>query len=184
MSERQNPVTSDVLMILDEVRDRLLARLEGMSDAEYLWEPVPDCLTVRVGADGVARADERPGAATGQPPFATIAWRAWHIGSDCLRGYHRLFGEAPIPAAARQLWPATAQAGVAALAEDIAGFRARVAALGDTRLLAPMGPSAAPYAADSFLALATHAIDETAHHGAEIALLRDLHAHGLDPARL
>ncbi|RAG83126.1 DinB family protein [Streptacidiphilus pinicola] len=179
MSARQNPVTSDVLMTFDEVRDRLLARLEGMSDAEYLWEPVADCLTVRVGPDGAAHADERPHGTSGQAPFATIAWRAWHIGSDCLRGYARLFGEPPIPPAARQLWPATAKAGVAALAEDIAAFRARVAALGDTRLLAPMGPPAAPYDADSFLALATHAIDETAHHGAEIALLRDLHAHGL-----
>jgi hypothetical protein len=31
--------------------------------------------------------------------------------------------------------------------------------------------------------LSTHAIDETAHHGGEIALLRDLLAHGLGAHR-
>lgn len=179
MSMRQDPVTSDVLTTFDEVRDRLMTRLAGLSDAEYLWEPVPDCLTVRVGPDGVVRADDRPGEVAGRAPFATIAWRAWHIGSDCLRGYRRFFGEVSVPAAQAQLWPVTAEQGVAALAEDLAGFRARIASLGDARLIAPMGPPAAPYDADSFLALATHAIDETAHHGAEIALLRDLRAHGM-----
>ncbi|WP_042422463.1 DinB family protein [Streptacidiphilus anmyonensis] len=181
MSERPNPVTDGVLMTFDEVRDRFLARLEGMTDAAYLWEPVPDCLSVSVGADGLSRADDRPEGSTGRAPFATIAWRAWHIGSDCLRGYGRFFGEEPGTGAERQLWPATAKESIAALAEDFARFRAHVVSLGDVRLVAPMGPVAGPYAEDSYLALTTHAIDECAHHGAEIALLLDLCAHGLGP---
>ncbi|WP_236656547.1 DinB family protein [Streptacidiphilus jiangxiensis] len=179
MSERHNPVTTDVLETFDEVRDRILARLEGLSDAEYLWEPVPDCLSVRVGADGSARADDRPRGGTGLAPFSTIAWRMWHIGSDCLRGYGRFFGETPAPGTDPQVWPATAAEATAVLADDFARFRSQVASLGDDRLLAPMGPLGGPYGHESHLLLTTHAIDETAHHGGEIALLRDLRAHGL-----
>jgi hypothetical protein len=38
------------------------------------------------------------------------------------------------------------------------------------------GRSFGPYADDSTFALALHAQQEVAHHGAEIALLRDLYA--------
>lgn len=179
MTERHNPVTADVLETFGEVRDRLLARLDGLTDAEYTWEPVPGCLSVRVGPDGSARADDRPRGGTDQAPFSTIAWRMWHVGADCLRGYGRFFGETPAPGTDPQLWPVTAKEAIVALAEDFDRFTAHVASLGDERLLAPMGPLAGPYAHESHLLLATHAIDETAHHGGEIALLRDLHAHGL-----
>lgn len=174
----QGPVTRDVLMTLDEARDRLLARLDGLSDAEYLWQPVPDCLTVRPCADGGFRADRRPDDDVTPAPFSTVAWRIWHIGADCLRGYDRFF-VGGIVDDSRWDWPGTAAEGVALLAEDWARFRARVAAMGDTRLVEPMGSIAEPYGDDSYLALALHALDEVAHHGAEVAVLRDLYLHGL-----
>ena len=41
--------------------------------------------------------------------------------------------------------------------------------------MARAGPALGPYATDTWTALAVHVMDELAHHGAEIALLRDLY---------
>ena len=93
----------------DYVYRRTRSRLAGLTDEEYLWEPVPGCCTVRRTGSGAYRADsaDRPvavlrpatgpaagaGADTGvgtggsqgaqgaayDPPFTTIAWRLWHL---------------------------------------------------------------------------------------------------------
>ena len=171
------PVTRDLLETLDDVRSRTLARLDGLTDAEYLWEPVPSCLTLRAGGDGTFHADPRPSDDVRPAPFTTIGWRIWHIGADCLRGYGRFFGDAPV--GDRHLWPGTAAEGIRTLTADWSRFRAHVEALGDERLLQPMGPQAGPYGHESYLLLALHALDEAAHHGAELGVLRDLHLHGV-----
>ncbi|MHA6762582.1 DinB family protein [Streptacidiphilus sp. PAMC 29251] len=174
------PVTRDVLTTFDDVRDRTLARLEGLSDAEYLWEPVGGCLTVRASEDGAFRADPGPEPDVVPAPFTTIGWRIWHIGADCLRSYGRFFGDGPGGDDIHR-WPGTAAEGVQALAEDWSVFRARIdslGSLGDDHLLQPMGPRAGAYSQDSYLLLALHALDEAAHHGAEIGVLRDLYLHG------
>lgn len=165
------------MQTFEDVRTRTFARLEGITDVEYLWQPVPDCMTVRPQPDGVFRADARPPRSTEPAPVTTIAWRIWHIGSDCLGGYLRFFEDID-PAADRHVWPGTADDGVKALAADWASFTSRVAALGDARLLEPMGPRAGDFAHESFLLLALHALDEVAHHAAEIGTLRDLYLHG------
>ncbi|MCE7082066.1 DinB family protein [Streptomyces sp. ST2-7A] len=171
------PVTRDVLRTLDEVRSRTLARLDGLTDAEYLWEPVAPCLTIRRDEEGVLRAD-RPSPDDSRPaPFTTIAWRMWHIGADCLRGYGRFFGDEP-PAETRYTWPGTATGGIRALDGEWSRFRARVETLDDDGLPRPMGAQAGPYADSTYLLLVLHALDEAAHHGAELGVLRDLHLHG------
>lgn len=170
------PVTRDLLETLDDVRTRTLGRLDGLTDAEYLWEPVASCLTVRAATDGTFRADPRPTDDAHPAPFTTIAWRIWHIGADCLRGYGRFFGDEP-QGDERHPWPGTAAEGVRTLAEDWSGFRAHVESLGDDRLLQPMGPRAGAHAHESYLLLALHALDEAAHHGAELGVLRDLCLH-------
>ena len=78
----------------------------------------------------------------------------------------------------RYEWPGTADPAKLALQEDWARFVARIEALGDERLLAPMGKIAEPHGwpKASYLALALHALDEVAHHGGEIGLMRDLYA--------
>ncbi|WP_323384385.1 DinB family protein [Streptomyces calidiresistens] len=170
-------MTRDLLRTLDEVRSRTLVRLDGLTDTEYLWEPVTPCLTIREDADGGFRAD-RPSPDDSRPaPFTTIAWRMWHIGADCLRGYGRFFGDEP-PAETRYTWPGTAAEGIGALDRECARFRARVEALGDEGLQRPMGPQAGPYAEATYLLLVLHALDEAAHHGAELGVLRDLRLHG------
>jgi len=57
---------------------QFLPRTEGLTDAEYLWEPALGCWSVRLGEDGRWRqdlADREPNL----PPFTTIAWRLAHI---------------------------------------------------------------------------------------------------------
>lgn len=171
------PVARDVLQTLDDVRSRTRQRLDGLTDAEYLWQPVPACLTVRPAGEGTFRADQRPPEDASPAAFTTIAWRMWHIGADCLRSYGRFFGDEP-QRSELPVWPGTAAAGIRELARDWDGFRAHVEALGDDRLLQPMGPAAGPYADESYLQLALHALDEAAHHGAELGVLRDLYRHG------
>lgn len=172
-----DPVTRDVLATIEDVRYRLFSRLEGLTDAEYLWEPVGDSLSIRQGADGTFRVEDMmPEPVPGRPdPVTTIAWRTWHIGSLCLRGYVIHFFEDVPDFGDRDAWPGTAKAGIEALAEDWDRFVSRIAALGDQRLLAPMGLGPEPWSKDTYLKLALHALDEVAHHGGEIGLLRDLY---------
>lgn len=72
-------------------------------------------------------------------------------------------------------WPGTAEEGVKALADDWASFRAHIEALGDKRLIEPMGSRASEFAHESYVLLALHALDEAAHHGGELGVLRDLY---------
>ncbi|MEZ0115047.1 hypothetical protein ABH920_009082 [Catenulispora sp. EB89] len=181
-----DPITRDVLRTFEDVRSRTFARLEGLTDAEYLWQPVPDCMTIRRTDEGVYRADSRLPKGPVSPdssdrdaddapaPVTTIAWRMWHIGSDCLRGYLGFFEDVPALGDPFE-WPGTADRGILAMEEDWARFIARVEGLGDERLMEPMGPRAGEFADASFLALALHALDEVAHHGGELGLLRDLY---------
>jgi hypothetical protein len=170
------PVTRDVLQTFEDVRSRLFARVEGLTDAEYLWEPVPGCMTLRVDEDGVFLADPRPDPEPVPAPVTTIGWRIWHIGADCLRGYGRFFtGVDPTDV---RVWPGSAKEGIEQLAEDWARFIAQVESLGDERLQQPMGELGGAFGHESYLLLALHALDEVAHHGAEIGVLRDIYLHG------
>ena len=172
-----HPVTRDVLAIFESVRYRLFERIEGLTDAEYLWEPVADSLSIRPGDDGVFRVKELiPESVLGVPdPVTTIAWRIWHIGNLCLRGYVIHFFEDVPDLGDRHEWPGTAKDGVQALAEDWERFVSRIAALGDKRLLEPMCLGPDGWADETYLKLALHALREVAHHGGEIGLLRDLY---------
>ena len=70
-----------LLAQMDQVYGRLRQRLEGLSDDEYFWEPVPGCWTVRRDPSGAWVADYAepdPDPA----PFTTIGWRGVHL-ADC-----------------------------------------------------------------------------------------------------
>jgi len=68
------------------------------------------------------------------------------------------------------------------LAEDWARFRSQVESLRDERLLEPMGALGGAFGHESYLLLALHALDEAAHHAAELGVLRDLYLHGFADA--
>ncbi len=175
-----NRVLTDQLVFHWEYQ--LRSRLLGLTDAEYLWEPVPGGWNVRPRA----RADQ-PGngpftidwihPAPTPPPVTTIAWRIAHIvvGVFAVRTAAHFGG----PAAAYDTWPypGTAAEALDQLDTAYAGWLVGVRGLGEEGLARPCGPAEGPFAESPLADLVTHIHREVIHHGAEVALLRDLYAH-------
>jgi DinB family protein len=160
---------------LDYVWSRIRERLSGLTAEEYLWEPAPGCWSVRPGPAGGWQI-EHPAPEPSPPPVTTIAWRLWHIGSECLAGYtSQGLGPWPLEVRDRE-WYATPEPAIKALDEAWLAFRAGLAELGEDGLWQPLGPQWDEFADDPWAGLVLHAQDEMSHHGAEIALLRDLYA--------
>ena len=120
-----------LLAQMDEVYGRLRGRLEGLTDDEYFWEPVPGCWTVHRDPSGAWVADYAepdPDPA----PFTTIGWRLVHL-ADCKVMYHEwAFGERRLrfPDLAA---PATAAGALARLEAGQRPLRAALAGLGRRR---------------------------------------------------
>ena len=167
-------VAPRVLSAFDLVWGRVRDRLSGLDQEEYFWEPAPGCWSVRErdGTWVVDRVHPEPQP----PPVTTIAWRLWHIASDCLAGYTaRGLGPWPLGVQGRDWYGEVGQA-LAATDTAWAAFRSGLDDLGEDGMWRRLGPDWGPYAEDTWADLALHALDEVAHHGAEIGLLRDLHA--------
>jgi hypothetical protein len=160
---------------IDDAWARLLTRLAGLTEPEYLWEPVPDVWTVRPDGDrwvAEPRREPEPDPA----PLTTIAWRMWHIASDCFASYvSPALGNWPLPVADDEWYGAVAPA-IAAMELARDAFRERVVSLGEDGIWSELGPAWGPFADSTWADLVVHAQDELSHHGAEIALLRDLYA--------
>lgn len=167
----------ELVGLSDHVWDRTRARLQGLADEEYRWEPVPGAWTVRRRGDGRWHPDgvfPPPEPA----PFTTLAWRVAHL-TACY-GADRdaaLLGVAPEPPV---LDPAGAAPGSAGGALDLlerahARWRAHLVAVPAGSLGQPLGPAAGPFAQGTRAGFALHMIDEFVHHAAEVALLRDLY---------
>jgi hypothetical protein len=162
----------------DHVCERLLGRLEGLTDAEYFWEPVDGCWSLREGADGRWRLDGGGGGgpAPDPAPITTIAWRVGHVGGLGLGGFADwLFGDGDLTPEAIE-FPSRADDVAAFLDANYQAWRAGLAALSDAAWEETLGPRWGPYAESNTFDLALHLLDELVHHGAEIALLRDLYA--------
>jgi hypothetical protein len=171
-------VLSDVLDGLDQVWEQIATRRHGMADDEYLWEPAPGCWSVRaLSSDGSGGlVDGAPGEEPEPAPITTIAWREWHIAVDCLDSYsRRLFGRTGAGAEGID-WTVDAVESGEMLARSWHNFRDAIAQAGPDWLFEPLGDGWGPFGDSSRLALVLHAQHEVVHHGAEIALLRDLYA--------
>jgi len=161
----------------------LRPRLDGLSDEEYLWEPAEGCWSLRRAPDGGWRLDGgRPEPSP--PPVTTIAWRLVHVGATCLANRaSAFFGSAEVPAGADMFdprlvpadLPGGADAAVAFLERSYRRWHDGIAALDEEGLGRPLGPRGGPYAEDPMAELVAHINREVMHHGAEIALLRDLY---------
>ncbi|MDP9165650.1 MAG: DinB family protein [Actinomycetota bacterium] len=154
---------------------QLRPRFAGLTDAEYFWEPVPNCWTVRRDGDRIVADFAFPPP---QPePVTTIAWRLAHVivGVLAVRA-HSHFGAPP---AAYETWDYAADAASALrqLDDAYAHWAAGVGRLTPAELGQPIGPTEGPWADRPMLDLVLHINREVIHHGAEIALLRDLYAH-------
>jgi hypothetical protein len=153
-------------------RQQLRPRLEGLTDDEYFWQPVPACWTVHANG-GVDFQDPPPTPA----PFTTIAWRLAHVivGVLAVRA-HAHFGGPPADYAT---WHYATDADTALAQLDTAydDWTSGVTKLSADDLWAPIGPNEGPFADRPMLDLILHINREVIHHGAEIALLRDLYTH-------
>lgn len=163
---------------------QLRPRLDGLTDEEYLWEPVPGW-SIRPRGSGDAPLQAGAGDLTidfayPQPvpaPFTTIAWRLGHVvvGVLAMRNAAH-FGRAPTDYSTFE-YAATAAGALAQLDQEYATWVAGVRSLGMDGLDRPCGPAEGPYADHPMAALVLHINRELIHHGAEIALLRDLYLH-------
>ena len=161
----------------DYVWDRFTARLAGLTDAEYFWEPVPGCWSLRQAADGRWLPDGGGGGgpAPDPAPVTTIAWRIAHVGGLALAGFaDRLFGPGTLTVADIE-FPATSQAALGFLDESFQRWRTGLVGQSDAEMWSAAGPGWGIYAESTVTDLALHVLDELVHHAAEISLLRDLY---------
>ena len=164
---------------------QLRDRLDGLTDDEYFWEPVPGCWSVRPRGTSTAPVQAGAGAMTidfampvpDPPPFTTIAWRLGHVivGVLAMRNASH-FGRAPTDYWSFEYAP-TAAAALAQLDAEYATWLAGVESLGETGLASPCGEAEGPYAEYPLAALVLHINRELIHHLAEVCLLRDLYLH-------
>lgn len=156
-------------------RQQLRPRLDGLTDAEYFWQPVPNCWTVH--PDGsVDFAFPAPEPA----PVTTIAWRLAHVivGVLAVRAHSHFGG----PPASYETWDYATDSATALIQLDDAYDRWATGVRGLTadQLDEPIGASEGMWADRPMLDLVLHINREVIHHGAEVALLRDLYAHTTD----
>ncbi|NUP60543.1 MAG: hypothetical protein HOW71_00015 [Nonomuraea sp.] len=165
----------NLLSLSDDAWNRLRARLGGLSDDEYLWEPVPGCWTIRPGEDGSPVADGSP-LPPEPAPFTTIAWRLAHV-IDLLQAERTAtwFGQEPAPQDGQAVVPGSASEALPALEHAYDVWRRRLASVNADDLTRPLGAVAGPYAEHDGTAFALHILDEFIHHGAEVGVLRDLY---------
>ncbi len=158
----------------------LWARLDGLSDEEYLWPPTVSSWTIRPAEDNRWHRDW-----TSPPPeplpVPTIAWRMCTLaGTQTLRtdwtfGAHRLqWADIELPA--------TAAGGLAFLERATATWLQWVVGLTDAELAKPLcdwpgGPQGRPFGETLWWTNR-----ELIAAGAEITLLRDLHRSRPSPA--
>jgi hypothetical protein len=161
----------------------LRPRMDGLTDDEYLWEPVGNCWNVRRRGESTAPMAAGSGDFTidfawPEPkpvPVTTIAWRLGHIIVGVLGA--RVAAHFGGPAADYQTFQYAGHA-AEALDQLDKGYDAWVSgvrSLGEEGLARPCGPAEGPYAEYPMAALVLHIHREVIHHGAEIALLRDLY---------
>jgi hypothetical protein len=176
-------------LLLDQLEHhwtgQLRPRLAGLSDEEYLWEPVPGCWNVRPRGTGTAPIQAGAGEYTidfafpepDPAPVTTIAWRIGHLVVGVLGA--RVAAQFGGPPSDYESWTyaGTADDALAQLDDGYARWVDGVRGLGDDGLAHPCGEAEGPYADEPLAALVIHIHREVIHHGAEVALLRDLYAH-------
>jgi len=181
-------VTAELTTQADMNMRQLRARLYGLTDEEYLWEPVEGSWNLRRASESAFS----PGTgewtidlvfpAPDPAPVTTIAWRLNHILVSVLGvriASH--FGGAPIDYAHFE-FPGHARDALALLDDFYAQWIAGVRSWSTEDLALPVGdtePFLHPRVSRASLVL--HINRELIHHGAEIALLRDLYLHRFAP---
>jgi hypothetical protein len=155
----------------DQAYERLRRRLDGLSEDEYFWEPVPGCWTIHRGETGrwvtdYAIPDPVPA------PVTTIGWRLVHI-ADCKLMYREYaFGERRLTFP-DLIPPNTVAGAIERLEEGHRLLRSDLVGLEDEQLGRPRLTNWGEEWPSWRIFWAM--IDHDQHHGAEIGCLRDLY---------
>jgi len=160
---------------------QLRRRLDGLTDDEYFWKPVPDAWSIAPA--GASNAPITAGSGTflvdfampepDPAPVTTIAWRLAHLLVGVLGARNaRHFGAAPVDYDSYD-YPGTSDEALARFDAAYTTWRDGVASLDATALARPCGEHG--FEDRTMAALVLHIHRELIHHGAEIALLRDLY---------
>ncbi len=161
----------------------LRPQLDGLSDEEYLWEPVSGMWTLKPDASGAFQVEQ----AIPEPspsPLTTIGWRLMHVASNLYFRTSAFFGGSDVPDGVTMFdprfqppgVPETAAEGIAFLDDAFAEWTTNLAGLDAAGWAKPLGPLGSEFfAAEPMAALAIHVNREVMHHGGEVLLLRDLY---------
>lgn len=162
---------------------QLRPRLVGLTDDEYFWEPAPGAWNVRPRGTSSAPVQAGSGAFTidfafpepDPPPVTTISWRLGHLIVGVFGA--RVTGHFGGPPAEYPTWDYAGTAAEALRQLDAAhdAWIDGVRGLDEAGLAAACGPTEGPWSEHSMAELVLHVNREVIHHGAEIALLRDLY---------
>jgi DinB superfamily len=164
-------------------RNQIRNRLDGLTDEEYFWEPVPGCWNIRPRGTSAAPIAAGSGDYVVEyafpepdpPPVTTIAWRLAHIIVGCLgQRVASHFGGPPAEYETFE-YAGTAGQALGQLDEAYAAWVKGVRGLDADGLARPVGPAEGPWAEHPMAGLVLHINKEVIHHAAEIALLRDLY---------
>lgn len=163
--------------------EQLRPRLHGLTDDEYFWEPAPGSWNVHPLGRSSAPVQAGSGAFTidfafpePEPaPVTTIAWRLGHVIVGVFGA--RVAAHFGGPPADYSTWEyaGTAAEALRQLDATHAAWVAGVRGLDEAALAAPCGPGEGGWAEHPMAELVLHINREAIHHGAELALLRDLY---------
>jgi hypothetical protein len=152
---------------------RLDERLAGLTDDEFRWEPVPDCWSIDPDPAQPGHWTYPYEYAPATPaPVTTIGWRLVHVTQDNRVYWEHAFGPGRRNFPDFEV-PGTARAALVAWHESRQPVTDWLSSATDATLVEPR-PShlGQPRTAGEVIVTL---IDEQVHHGAEIALLRDLY---------
>jgi len=163
---------------------QLRPRLEGLTDDEYLWEPVPGAWSLHPRGHGSTELQDGSGAFTvdyayppPEPaPVTTIAWQFAHLLVGVFGDRNARHFGAPAVDYQSYDYPGTADAALADLDTRYTTWMTGVQGLTDADLQAPCGEPG--FEQDPMIGLVLHIHREVIHHGAMISALRDLWANG------
>lgn len=150
-----------------------LERMKGLTDAEFLWEPVEDTWTIHPGEHGNPPTVD-PHEYVVPAPFTTIAWRMYHMTDFFTRRWVNHFGD---PESDKMEAPITISASEAMenLRFAYERWKESLQAMPEERLGSRTGEAEGPYAEYPFTTLVLHISREFIHHSAECCLIRDLY---------
>ncbi len=157
--------------------------LVGLTDDEYLWEPVSGAWSIRPRAEARSAMAAGGGALVADfefpepvpSPFTTIAWRLGHVIVGIFGARNAAHFEGPPMDYFNVEWPGDAETALTMLDGVYTGWVEGVAGLDEAKLAEPVGEAEGEYAALPYAALVLHINREAIHHMAEVALLRDLY---------